>query len=63
MFIKLTSDETYYTGEPLLVNVNNILGIRRCNTSDYTMIIFDTSNFIVKETPDEIIKLIKECEK
>ncbi len=62
MFIKLTGNANSYKGESILVNANNILGILR-GGEDYTMIIFDNSNLIVKETPEEILNKIKECEK
>ena len=62
MFIKLTNSTSEFENELIFLNVSNILGIYK-GGGDYTMIVFDTCNFIVKETPEEILKLIKECKK
>lgn len=56
-WIKLTSD---YDDCPQYFNIYNINAIRRDDGSSYTTIFFNDVSFDVKETPEDIMKLMGE---
>jgi hypothetical protein len=58
MFIKLT---LHSTNEILYFNIDYIVGF--CIDGNHTAIDILDTTYRIKETPEEILKLIKECEK
>ena len=58
-FIKLTTVE----GDICIVNTENINSVLRCENSKITDIFFNNKQLLdVRETPEEILRLIKEVE-
>ena len=58
MFIKLTDSVNPDKNNPIFVNTDNILGFTR-DMGNCTKVLLGTLYFTVKESPDEILKLLE----
>lgn len=58
-FIKVTD---YYTNDVGYLNIDMIISMLRLDDKTHLLIVEIEDNAIFKETPEEILKLIAECE-